>query len=234
MKGIYNALLWMFVWSFLVVATFGIALIPFVVYVYLTLAGTDRRRERAESNLGSTLMADETALSLSLQHRLFALWHRRAVIAITSSRIIVLNRGLLGGFRMQDIQWKDLQDARRSQNVLPHWCGSNLAFGHFNGGVGAIEIDGVPDREAAEIYSRAQAEEQAWEEKRRVREIEEARAASGGITIQNAMQPSAVSAPAGHHVKMLAAIHDAKALLDSGAISDAEFQEMKAKIISSH
>lgn len=233
MKGIFSALGWAIAWTLICIFTMGFGLLLFAGYAYFTFVGADKRTDQALEKLNSTLMKDEAVVSQAVQHRIFALWHRRVALAITNSRIVVVERGILGGFKMKDIQWKDLHDAKLDQNVLSQYCGSNLIFGHFNGNVGAIEIDGIPDREAAEIYSRSQAEEQAWEEKRRVREIEEVRAASGGVTIHTGQQQSVpAAAPASSGNGMLEQIENAKRLLDSGAISDAEFQEMKSKIIS--
>lgn len=233
MKGIWSGIAWVLIWATLIVFSVGLALIPFALYAYLTFSGAEKRQAKAFEKLASTIMAEEKVISQAIQHRIFALWNRRVVVAITNSRLVLIKRGLLGGFNMQDIQWKDLDDAKLNQNVLPMYCGSNLIFSHLNASVGAMEIDGIPDREASDIYTNAQAEEQAWEEKRRIRSIEEVRAASGGIAIHTGhqhapvtgAQPSAGSA-------MLEQIENAKRLLDSGAISDAEFQEMKSKIIS--
>ena len=233
MKGISSALGWATAWILICILTLGVGLLIFPVYAYFVFVGADKRSDKAFEKLSSTLMKDEIVVSHAVQHRIFAFWHRRIALAITNSRIVVVERGVLGGFKMKDIQWKDLHDAKIDQNVLSQYCGSNLIFGHLNGNVGAIEIDGIPDREAAEIYSRSQAEEQAWEEKRRVREIEEVRAASGGVTIHAGQQPSVpTAATASSSNGMLAQIENAKRLLDSGAISDVEFQEMKSKIIS--
>ena len=74
--------------------------------------------------------------------------------------------------------------------------------------------------------AKAQYEEQAWEEKRRVRGLEETRAASGGVSIGAMDRAGGVSGD-----RMVEEIRKAKELLDSGAVSDAEFQEMKAKIL---
>ncbi len=232
MKGIFNALGWAAAWTLICIFSFGSGLLFLAAYAYFAFVGGEKRHGQALEKINSTLMNDEAMLSQAVQHRIFALWHRRVSLAITNSRIMVVERGLLGGFKMKDIQWKDLADVKIEQNVLSQYCGSNLIFEHFNGSVGAIEIGGIPDRAASEIYSRSQAEEQAWEEKRRVRAIEEVRAASGGVTINSGVQPSAPVAPASSGSGMLEQIESAKRLMDSGAISDAEFQEMKAKIIS--
>ena len=62
------------------------------------------------------------------------------------------------------------------ENQIPNWFGSNLRF-HVNDEP-AIRINGVDSATASKIYSFAQEQEHAWEERRRVRSLEETRAAS--------------------------------------------------------
>jgi len=231
MKGILNGIIWVAFWTLFVVLTAGAALVPLAAMAYFTFAGAQRREEKASEALRSTLMRDEQLISEGLQHRIFALWRRRILVAITNSRILVIKRGLFGGFRMQDIQWKDLVDAKIEQNVLSDICGSNLVFKHSNANVGLINVDGVASEVAAEIYSQSQAEEQAWEEKRRVRVMEERRAAAGGVIVHTAQQPMASASAATGGNRMLEEIEKAKKLLDMGAVSDSEYQEMKSKIL---
>jgi hypothetical protein len=130
---------------------------------------------------------------------------------------------------MRDYQWKDLRDAKLEENIFPNLFGSNLKF---NVGTNSVEmhINNIPSNVASEIYSQAQSEEQAWEEKRRVRALEESRAASGGVTIHS----GSPSATGGGNVatSMLDELAKAKALFDGGAISDVEFQEIKAKVLA--
>lgn len=230
MKGIFNAV-WFFVfWAAAIIFTMFIGAIPLAAILIFTYAGAQGRAQKAEKIVRTTLMKDEQLLTQAIQHRVFALWSRRKTVAITTSRIIVITRGLIGGFKMADIQWKDLKDAKLEQNVLESICGSNLQFQHFNGGVGWMGVDGVRSDVAAEIYSRAQSEEQAWEEKRRIRAMEEVRAAAGGVVVHTGASQSAVAAPVGN--RMMDEIQRAKKLLDDGIISDAEFQEMKSKILA--
>jgi hypothetical protein len=210
----------------LVLSVLGIPLLGFILF--LTFFGARRRAAGASNQLASTLMEDEDLLAQALQLRAFALFNRRAIVGITNSRVIAVQRGILGGFRMLDIQWKDLEDVTLAQNVLPRLCGSSLNFRHSNTGVAPIGIDGVASDLASAIYAKAQAQEQAWEEKRRVRRIEEVRAAAGGVVVNTPQSPVA---PAGN--RMLEEIAQAKAMLDAGAISDVEFNTMKAKILAS-
>jgi len=204
-----------------------------LAYWALVLRGVEARKARAGEKLTSTLMSNEQNLGDATQFRLCALWSRRLLVAATNSRIILIRRPLLGGFTMKDYQWKDLYEADLSENVLPKLFGSRLSFAIRRDGKGETEdrlvIDGIDGRLASQIYSTAQDQEQAWEEKRRVRGMEESRATSGGITLGGYPSGSGAGDAKG---STLDELERAKKLLDAGVISDAEFNEMKSKILS--
>ena len=179
-------------------------------------------------------MKDEKIIHKGIDRRPFALFSRRTVIAVTNSRIINLKRGLLGGYQMRDYQWKDLEDAQISENILPDICGSTLRFSFFN----LLPIEVFPDvKTASDIYKVAQLQEQAWEEKRRIREMEETRAQAGGISIGNTATPSQINSGTKNENSISTSdiadeLLKIKELLDKGILSDVEFQEMKSKILS--
>lgn len=226
MKGVISLLQAIGIWLLIVVLSFGVGAIALAAWAALVFLGAAERADKANATLDKTLMTGESVIARALQHRVFSLFSRRTAIAITSSRILVVRRGLLGGFKMADMQWKDLKDVRLEQNILDNLCGSNLAFDSLLAGHPGIAVDGVPSVAASGMYAKAQYEEQAWEEKRRVRGLEETRAASGGVTIGASDGAGGASGD-----RMIEEIRKAKELLDSGAVSDAEFQEMKAKIL---
>ncbi|WP_238326357.1 SHOCT domain-containing protein [Burkholderia pseudomallei] len=80
--------------------------------------------------------------------------------------------------------------------------------------------------EAQAIYRICQAQEQAWREKRRQRELEEMRAKSGGF--QGSFGDSAATTSESPTERL----QKAKAMLDQGLISDSEYETIKAKVIS--
>lgn len=227
MKGFSTAIAFVIVACGLCFTFVGIPLVA--LWVFLIFAGAPTRAEKARGIIGSTMMANEVIEVQDIQHRIFALFQRRSVVAITNHRIVIVRRGLLGGFKMSDIQWKDLADARIDQNIADSICGSNLVFKHLDVRTGWMSVDGVHSDLARQIYARAQAEEQAWEEKRRVRAMEEVRAAAGGVVVHTAATAPAAEASGN---KFLADIQKAKAMLDAGVITEVEFQEMKAKILA--
>jgi len=215
---------------FLVSPPAGVAVgvLLLVLYWLVVLRGSEQRAAIAEQKLKSTLMQHEAIVVSGLQQRVGALLSRRLLVALTNSRVVVISRALLGGFSMRDYQWKDLRDATLKENIFPDVFGSRLAL---SGGEGApaLRVDALPSSIAARMYTHAQAEEQAWEEKKRVRALEETRAASGGVVVGAPSMGGVASAPG---ASMLEGLDRARKLFDAGAISDAEYQELKSKILN--
>jgi hypothetical protein len=90
-------------------------------------------------------------------------------------------------------------------------------------------LPGFRKDQAEKIYRLAQAQDQSWREKRRIRELEELRAKSGGVTIGtnpgiqqtgNASEDAATK------------LQQAKDMLEKKLITDSEYESIKARIIS--
>jgi hypothetical protein len=188
---------------------------------------------RALEYLNSVLVEGETLEAWSVQVRLFALFHRRMLIAATSGRFIVIRRGLIGGFDMKDFRWQDLGDTKLKVGIfgadifLKEISTTDLAM------AGSPEqyliLKGFRKEPTQKIYRLAQAQDQSWREKRRIRELEELRAKSGGVTVGSypGMKPEGSSPD-----DSLARLKKAKELLDNKLITDSEYESIKAKIIS--
>lgn len=227
MGGVIKIIQFIFVWGVIAIGTMGFGLILFPLYYWLVFIGGEARVQKAQDKLQSTLMKGEAVIASGLQQRLFGLLSRRTLVAITSSRLIEIRRSQLGGFDMKDYQWKDLRDARMSENIIPNVFGAKLEL-DARSGTANIIIDGLPSTVASTIYSHAQAQEQEWEEKNRIRDLEEKRAMSGASVVNVAGQGGAKA----DEGDLFASLEKAKKLFDAGAISDSEYQELKAKIIS--
>ena len=96
-----------------------------------------------------------------------------------------------------------------------------------------VKMPGLDSEKARKIYAYAQSEEQAWREKNRIRDIEELRAKSGGITLNGSGSP--VGAPAAVPASVddvMKKVKEAKEMLDGGAISDVEFETIKARLLN--
>jgi hypothetical protein len=191
--------------------------------------------EKPLEHLRSILIPSESLEAWAIQRRVFALTHRRLLLAATSGRLILLTRKLLGGFDVSDIRWQDLEEVTLHVGML----GADLLVragratdfaSQSNQGSQRLEFRGLRKEQAQAVYRICQAQDQAWREKRRVRELEELRARSGGIQVSSGGYSSTVAAGQSDAVRRL---QEAKQMLDGKLITDAEYEAIKAKIVSS-
>lgn len=183
-------------------------------------------------HLRSVLIPTETLEAWAVQRRVFALTHRRLLVAATSGRLIVITRHLLGGFDVMDVRWQDLEEVTLRVGVF----GAELVIRAGNAtdlasqGTTArrtFEFQGLRKEQAQAVYRICQAQDQAWREKRRVRELEELRARSGGFQFA-----SAAPSGAGGQSEAVRRLQEAKQMLDARLITDSEYEAIKAKIVS--
>ena len=199
--------------------------------------GSEADLARPLEHLRSILIPNETLEAWAIQRRIFALTHRRLLIAATSGRLILLTRKLLGGFDVSDIRWQDLEEVTLHVGML----GADLLIragratdlaSQGSQGSQRREFQGLRKDQAQAVYRICQAQDQSWREKRRVRELEELRARAGGIQVSGG---GGYAAPPGVGVQPDAVrrLQEAKQMLDGKLITDAEYEAIKAKIVSS-
>jgi hypothetical protein len=188
--------------------------------------------DKALANLHSILIPGETVEAWATQRRVFALWQRRIIIAATSGRLIWLVRRLLSGFDVVNLRWQDLSEVNLRVGVF----GADLVIRadqvtdlaiNAQPGSRVININGLRKEQAQAVYRICQAQDQAWREKRRIRELEELRARSGGVQISQGA--GAASAGSSESVRRL---QEAKQMLDSKLITDSEYESIKARILA--
>jgi hypothetical protein len=186
------------------------------------------------AQLRGVLIAGETLEAWVIQRRVYALRHRRVLIAATSGRLVVLTRRLLGGFEVTSIRWQDLEEVTLRVGMIAAELAVRAGKATDLASLGAagaqrVEFQGLRKEQAQAVYRICQAQDQAWREKRRVRELEELRARSGGIQVMSTPGLDATGSP-GDAVRRL---QEAKQLLDARLITDAEYETIKAKIVAS-
>jgi len=190
----------------------------------------DDSAHRALDTLRSLLTAGESLEAWAMQRRLFALTHRRVCIAATSGRFISLSRRLFGGYDSADIRWQDLKETRIRAGMLSAeltLVAQNSSDLNIGSEVNRIwTFAGLCKDQAQAIYRICQQHDQVWREKRRIRELEELRAKSGGVQFA---APGSVSGGESDPARRL---RQAREMLDANLISDAEFESIKAKIVS--
>jgi hypothetical protein len=192
----------------------------------------------ALATLQGLLTAGETLEAWAAQHRLYALTHRRICIAATSGRFISLQRRLFGGYQSADIRWQDLKETRISAGIiaadltLVAQASADLNMGSEVNRVWTFE--GLNKDQAQAMYRICQQHDQVWREKRRVRELEELRAKSGGVQIGGGGYGAGAGAGAADaESEPTRRLRQAREMLEAKLISDSEFESIKAKIVSS-
>jgi hypothetical protein len=189
----------------------------------------------ALATLQGLLTSGETLEAWAAQRRLYALRNRRTLIAATSGRFISLKRRLFGGYDSADIRWQDLKETRISAGIIAAdliliaQSSADLNIGAEVNRVWSFE--GLHKDQAQAMYRICQQHDQVWREKRRVRELEELRAKSGGVQISGG-QPAYSSDAAGAESEPARRLRQAREMLEAKLISDSEFESIKAKIVS--
>jgi hypothetical protein len=197
---------------------------------------TEPGLDGALATLRGLLTSGESLEAWAVQHRVFALTHRRACIAATSGRFISLQRRLLGGYESADIRWQDLKETRISAGILTAdltlvaQASSDLNIGSEVNRVWTFA--GLRKDQAQAMYRICQQHDQVWREKRRIRELEELRAKSGGVQIGSGATPYGAADSAGAESEPARRLRQAREMLDAKLISDSEFESIKAKIVA--
>jgi hypothetical protein len=170
--------------------------------------------------VSAILTPNEEILYLALQNLTALSTNRDAAIA-TSNRVILYDDRILGRADFEDFLWQDVAGISMQQGVLS----SELRVEAVDGRTAAVH--NLDKEQTKRLYAVCQQMEQEWREKRRAREMEEARARSGGVYL---------AAPEGGgsgKEDPVAKLAQAKAMLDQGLISEIEYQSLKARILSS-
>jgi hypothetical protein len=198
--------------------------------------GDDSGLGAALATLRGLLTSGETLEAWAAQRRIYALTHRRVCIAATSGRFISLQRRLFGGYDSADIRWQDLKETRISAGIiaadltLVAQSSSDLNIGAEVNRIWSFE--GLNKNQAQAMYRICQQHDQVWREKRRVRELEELRAKSGGVQISGGQAGYSSTDAAGTESEPTRRLRQAREMLDAKLISDSEFESIKAKIVS--
>jgi len=196
---------------------------------------TDPQQESATlqkiaSEVTAILTPNEEIIYLALQNPT-AMTIKKDAVVVTSNRIILYKPGVLGRISFVDFQWRDVVSVKMNQGMLS----TEITVENTSGQ--AQRVGNLEKEQAKRLYGIAQQFEQEWRERRRVREMEEARARSGGVFLGSmpfsagpgVPAPAAPAEPAEDPVQRMA---KAKAMWDQGLITETEYQALKAKILS--
>lgn len=146
---------------------------------------------------------------------------------LTNRRFMLYRQKMLGRADFEDFIWRELRDAKLEENMI----GATFSMQTVGGRL--LSIDYLPKTQARSLYRFAQEMEEHVLEERRQRDMEEKRAAAGGVFVQNNV-PTATPAAAVvvANEDPFERLQKLKKMLDAGLISAAEFESKKADILS--
>jgi len=173
--------------------------------------------QRVAADVTKILTPNEEILYIALQN-ITALQLKKDSVVATNNRVICYKPGVLGRVVFEDFLWQDVKETKISQGFLSTDFSVETVKGQ------RALLGGLDKDQAKRLYGICQQMEQEWREKRRIRDMEEARAKAGGVY----MAPQ-TAAPAEDPVAKLA---KAKQMLDQGLISEAEYETLKARILA--
>ena len=176
--------------------------------------------QKVAADVSKILTPHEEILYIALQNNTALSIAKDSVVA-TNNRIICYKPSILGRVAFEDFLWQDVKDAKITQGFLATDFSVETVRGQ------RAELTSLDKDQAKRLYAICQQMEQEWREKRRVREMEEARAKAGGVNIA---APQSANTTAEDPVAKLA---KAKQMLDQSLISEAEYESLKARILSS-
>ena len=192
----------------------------------------DTRIQLAIEHLKSILIEGETLIAVSPQHRLFTifpfitgggnnfLFKRRDIIAVTSGRFIYMKRNLFGGYQLNDIRWQDVDNAVFYRGIFAadfkifKYTSTDLTINKMNSYF--LNLIGYDIEKTQEVYKYVQKQEQEWREKRRIGTLPQ------GIASVSSVEKKSVSER----------LSELKKMYEEQLISDSEYENLKAKIIS--
>lgn len=174
--------------------------------------------QKVAAAVSRILTPNEEILFVAMQN-ITALNLKKDSVVATSNRLIFYRPSILGRVDFEDFQWQDVRNTRLNQAMLASVFTAETVDGR------TAAMEGLDKDQAKRLYGVCQQMEQEWREKRRIREMEEARARAGGVVIGAQSAPPAADDP-------VAKLARAKEMLDKGLISEAEYDSLKAKILT--
>ena len=145
-------------------------------------------------------------------------------VLLTNKRFMIVRPKLMG-MTFEDHVWREVSNVHMSEQMLTATITCVVIGGK------KLEIDSIPKNQARKIYAYAQEVEERMHEERRARDMEEKRAAAGGVVIQSPMgYPAQAAAPVADDP--MAVLGKLKKMLEAGLIEASEFESKKAEILS--
>ncbi len=180
-----------------------------------------------EDRISQILTSGEEILHIAIQNPITAMSVAPDSVVLTNKRFIIYRPKFLGGAQFEDYIWRDLGEARLEEGLLS----STISLKSVNGKL--LSMEHLHKGAARKVYSLAQDMEERVREERRLREMEEKRAAAGGINISGGL-PGSAAAAASHAPKddPVEKLGQLKRMLEGGLITAEEYDAKKKDLLN--
>lgn len=147
------------------------------------------------------------------------------IMVMTNRRLMHYQPDLFGRAKFIDYIWRDMRTVEMEENV---WR-ATITIEIINGD--KIRVDNLVKEQARRLYSIAQQMEENVREELRLREMEEKRAAAGGVILGglSSVSSGTSASPTEEPVQALSKL---KQLMEAGLITPAEYEAKKKEILS--
>ncbi len=179
--------------------------------------------------LTAVLIREETLHAWAIERRMFALNHRRVLLAATSARLLWIRRRVIPGYDVAHLRWQDIEDAALDVGLLSAQLSvratrsADPAAESRGGPQHLYRFPGLRTMQAQALYRICQAQVEAWREQRRL-QMEALHA--------RAMEASAQQSAEGAGLSAAQRLQEAKRLHDERLITDAEYEAIKARVLT--
>jgi hypothetical protein len=146
-------------------------------------------------------------------------------VLLTNKRFMIVRPKMMG-MTFEDHIWRSVEDVHMSEQMMTATITCKVKGGNV------LSIDSIPKKQARKIYSYAQEVEERMIEERRVRDMEEKRAAAGGVVIHGSHGMGAATAQQSQAEDPMAVLGKLKKMLDAGLIQASEYESKKADILA--
>ena len=182
---------------------------------------------KVHDKVADILTAGEEIQYIAVQKHPFGLNLISESVVLTTKRFILHKPTLLGGASFTDHLWRELKNVQVRETLT----GATLKMQTVSGTT--LTVNYLPKAQARKLYRYAQEMEEKVAEIRREREMEEARAAAGGVTMQvpggSGTQRESQTADSGDDV--LNQLEKLAVLKEKGILTEEEFAAKKKQLL---
>lgn len=146
-------------------------------------------------------------------------------VLLTNKRFTIVRPKLMG-MTFEDHMWRNVENVHMSEQMIGATITCSIVGGQ------QTSINSIPKKQARKVYAYAQEAEERMHEVRRARDMEERRAAAGGVVFHSPTNGSGTGDSNLSKEDPMEVLGKLKKMLDAGLIDQSEFSSKKAELLA--